>query len=87
MRSVKESGEQIEVRHFMDDDYQITIGIDSELWPILQQIAIATAKRKGWLIGHGSSWDYLNLWVLGRLLHRPAKVEPWQWIEMAVVGE
>lgn len=75
----------VEVRHFMDDEHQITIGVDAELWDILQRIANYTAKRKGWLDGRGSDWDNLNIWIVGRVAKRPKDVEPYQWISAVVL--
>jgi hypothetical protein len=80
MLSIKKIGQQVECRNFMDDEHQITIGIDSDLWPIIQQIANVTAKRKGWLAGHGSEWDYLNILIINLLSSRPFDKEPWEWI-------
>lgn len=83
MRSIA-TGNNIEVRHFMDDEHQITIGIDSDLWPRIQLIANETARERRWLGGKGSDWDYLNIWVIGRLALCPKGVQGHDWISQAV---
>lgn len=87
MLSVRKLGNRVETRHFIDDEHQITIGIESELWPFLQQIANANAKRNGWLNGMGSDWDYLNIWIIRRVHSCPRDIEPWQWVEKAIIDE
>ena len=82
MRSIA-IGSDIEARHFMDDDHQITIGIKRNLWPVLQDIANRTASERRWLSGKGSDWDYLNIWVIGRLSSCPEGIEPHDWLSRA----
>jgi len=76
--------DNVEIRHFMDDEHQLTIGIRAELWPLLQELANREAERRKWLNGRGSDGNYLNIWVIGRLAEKPEKVEPWQWVASAV---
>ncbi len=75
--------ENTEVRHFMDDERQISIGIAPEAWIALQALANEKAKEAGWLNGRGSDWDNLNIWVIGRLARCPDGIEPYQWIAQA----
>jgi len=83
MRSIG-TGDNIEARHFVDDEHQITIGIDRNLWPKVQRIANQTANDKQWLGGRGSEWDYLNIWIIGRLSGCPKGVDAHEWISQAV---
>ena len=82
MRSIA-AGINIETRHFMDDEHQITIGIDREFWPVVQRIANQRAIDKKWLASSGSEWDYLNIWIIGRLSSCPEGVDAHDWISKA----
>jgi hypothetical protein len=64
----------------MDDEHQITIGINKDLWPKLQIMANILAKQHGWLSAKGNDRDYLNILVISLLASRPKEIEPWQWI-------
>ena len=68
----------------MDDEHQITIGLDKNTWPILQEIANQTANEKKWLGGRGNDYEHLNIWLIGRLSNCPRGVEPHQWISKAI---
>ena len=77
------TGEDVEARHFMDGEHQITIGIDRNLWPRLQVVANEVARGKGWLRGSGTDWDCLNVWIIGRLNSCPKGMEPYAWVARA----
>ena len=80
--------ENVEVRHFMNDENQITIGINKDLWLIIQNLANAKSKQQDWLSGKASDSDNLNILVVSRLATRPKSVEAWQWIaDMAYTTE
>jgi len=83
MRSIK-NGDGVEARHFMDGEHQITIGIDRSLWPMVQRLANQTASSKRWLSGTGTEWDYLNIWIIGRISSCPKGVDAHAWISQAV---
>jgi len=74
----------IESRHFMDDERQITITIDAQSWISIEILANKLAHIEGWLGGKGSNWHYLNIWVLGRLAKCPANVDKNDWIYQAI---
>ena len=78
------TGTNYEARHFMDDERQITIAIDRDLWPMIQRVANQTANEEGWLGGRGSEWDYLNIWMISRLARCPRGVEGHDWVSQAV---
>ncbi|MCX6864631.1 MAG: hypothetical protein NTV46_00170 [Verrucomicrobia bacterium] len=82
MRSIG-TGDNIEVRHFMDDEHQITIGIDRNIWTIIQRIANQTAIDKQWLDGKGSEWEYLNCWIIDQLSRCSKEVDAHEWISQA----
>ena len=77
MVSIKQA-ENVETRHFMDDEHQITIGVDKNMWQILQLVANYNTKI-------GSDWHNLNVWIINRLLSKPKDIEPWEWISKAVI--
>ncbi|MCR6663786.1 MAG: hypothetical protein NVV60_11760 [Luteimonas sp.] len=79
MRSIG-GGDNIEVRHFMDDEHQITIGLDRSLWPLIQRIANQAAADNQWLGAKGSEWEYLNIWIVGLVAQCPRGVEAHEWI-------
>lgn len=83
MRSIG-TAKNVEVRHFMDDEHQITIGIDRDLWPIVQGLANQAASERQWLGGKGSDGDHLNLWIIGHLARCPKGVEAHDWVSQAV---
>jgi hypothetical protein len=80
MISIKKTGSH-EDRHFMDGEHQITVGIDPTLWLVVQQIADTAAGEKGSLVGNGSDWDRLNVWIVGQVHRCPKDIELWAWIE------
>lgn len=82
MNSIATAG-NIETRHFMDDEHQITIGIDMDLWPALLRIAHQSARDNQWLAGRGTERDYLNIWIIGRLSTCSKGVEAHDWISQA----
>ena len=75
MNSV-DPGKNVEVRHFMDDEHQLSIGVDKDIWPALQAIANQQTK--------GSDWYNLNIWIIRRLITCPGNIEPHQWISQAI---
>lgn len=79
-----DTAENVEVRHFMDDEHQITIGIHKDIWPVLQGVANRKSKTAGWLNGAGGDWDNMNIWIIGRLAKCPSNIEPHNWISKVV---
>ena len=74
----------MESRHFFDDERQITVTVSIECWRQLQKLANETAASEGWLCGKGHDWDYLNIWIIGRLALRPIEIEKNEWIAQAI---
>ena len=64
-------GENVEARHFMDEEHQITIGIARHQWPRLQRLANQAAEANGGRPDPGAEWDRLNGWILRRLSSCP----------------
>jgi hypothetical protein len=80
MVSVNPINVDIETRHFMSDERQISIGIEKSLWNKLQTIANYEAFKEGWLGGKGSKGDYLNIFIIGLVYKCPKGIEPWRYI-------
>jgi len=76
-------GENVEARHFMDDEHQITIGIARHQWPRLQRLANQAAEANGGRPDPGAEWDRLNGWILRRLSSCPRGVAPHAWVALA----
>ena len=71
----------------MNDEKQISIGIDNNHWNTIQRIANAQALSKNWLSGKGTNWDYLNIWIIGTLFKCPKNVEPAEWITKIAINQ
>ena len=75
--------QNVEVRHFMNDEHQLTIGVRGDVWPLLQELANHGAMSNNRLSGRGSDWTNLNIWIIGRLHVKPRGIEPWEWVARA----
>lgn len=71
--------EEMESRHFMSSEEQITITLPQLTWQSLQRLANENAKKENWLGGEGSDWDYLNIWICYQVHVCPknTKIEEW----------
>jgi len=76
--------ESTEVRHFMDDERQITIGVPRALWPRLQEIANQQALKRGWRCEGGPERSFLQIWIIWQVALCPDSVEPHAWISRAI---
>ena len=75
----------MESRHFFDDERQLTITVNEVCWAAIQNLANEAAASEGWLGGHGSDWDYLNIWIIRRLAKRPNGIDKNEWVAQAIL--
>jgi hypothetical protein len=75
---------ELETRHFMDDERQITISLETKAWESVQESANALALKNNWLAGTGGDYENLNIWIIGRLSACPPNVSSADWIMRSV---
>ena len=68
-----------ETRHFMDDERQITISLDVNIWSAIESLIKTEGFRKG-----NCDSSNLNIWIIGRLSKRPNGITPELWVAKAV---
>ena len=76
-------GENVQARHFMDDEHQITIGIARHQWLQLERLVNQAAATNGGRPEPGADWDLMNGWILSRLMSCPRGVAPHAWVALA----
>ena len=74
----------LETRHFMDDERQITISLEPKACESVQESANMQALNDNGLSGTGSDYKNLNICIIGRLSTCPPNLSSADWVMRSV---